>query len=200
VAVRDEIRKRTLDRIGGYVRRFVIETDLSRLAEITAPNEVEIRLFSGPDWSLLGDLGRSRLAHQFDAATAAGRVCLVAWKRRQAVGYAWFSPAIESIYESYDLPLPADTIYISQLEVSRSEGQGGVAAALLSSGLKLGRDRGFCRSWTIVHPNHIAPFCAIASVGPSRLLGTVGRLKLLSWMRSRYRALSAPVPIEITGN
>jgi hypothetical protein len=116
------------------------------------------------------------------------------------VGYAWFSPAIESTHESYDLPLPADTIYIWQLEVSRSEPQWGVAAALLSSGLQLGRDRGFCRSWTIVPPNNVASLGAVASVGPSRVLGTVARLKVLSYMRSRYRALSAPVPIEISGN
>ena len=31
LAVQEEVRKRTLDRIGGYVRRFVIETDLSHL-------------------------------------------------------------------------------------------------------------------------------------------------------------------------
>jgi GNAT superfamily N-acetyltransferase len=197
-AVQEELRRRTLDRIGGYVRRFVIETDLSRLADITPPTEVEIRAFSGPDWSLLGDMARSRLAAQFGEATAAGRICLVAWKRRQAVGYAWFSPFIENRHESYDLPLPSDTFYIWQLEVSRSERRQGVAAALLSSGLMLGRDRGFRRSWIIVHPGNVASLRSIASVGPSRVLGTVARLKVLSWMRSRYSALSAPVPIEIT--
>ncbi len=65
--VREEVRKRTLDRVGGYVRRFVIETDLSRLAEVAPPEGVEIRPFEGPDWSLLGDMTRSRLAHRFDA-------------------------------------------------------------------------------------------------------------------------------------
>jgi GNAT superfamily N-acetyltransferase len=196
-AFQEEIRKRTLDRVGGYVRRFVIETDLSRLAEMSPPEEVDIRLFGGPDWQLLGDMGRSRLAVQFGEAAAAGRVCLVAWKRRQAVGYAWFSPAIESRHESYDLPLPSDTLYIWQVEVKRSERRRGVAAALLSRGLQLGRDRGFQRSWMIIHPHNIASLRAIASIAPSRVLGTVARLKVLSWMRSRYRALSAPVPIEI---
>lgn len=196
-AIQEEIGKRTLDRVGGYVRRFVVETDLSRLAEMSPPEEVDIRLFGGPDWQLLGDMGRSRLAAQFGEAAAAGRVCLVAWKRREAVGYAWFSPAIESRHESYDLQLPSDTLYVWQVEIKRSERLGGVATALLSRGLQQARDRGFQRSWMIIHPHNIASLRAIASIAPSRVLGTVARLKILSWMRSRYRALSAPVPIEI---
>ncbi len=196
-AVRDELRKRTLDRLGGYVRRFVVETDLTRLTEMSPPEEVEIRAFSGPDWLLLGDMARSRLIDQFGEAAAAGRVCLVAWKRRQAVGYAWFSPTIEGRHESYDLPLPPNAIYIWQLEVARHEQRQGVAAALLSSGLQLSRDRGFQRSWMIIHPNNVASLRAIAGVAPSRELGTVARIKVLSWMRSRYHALSAPVPIEV---
>lgn len=198
VAVQEEVRKRTLDRLGGYVRRFVIETDLLHLADVAAPPEVEIRPFTGPDWSLLGDMGRNRLAAQFGEASADGRICLVAWKQRHAVGYAWFSPTIESRHESYDLPLPYGTIYLWQIEVARGERRRGVAAALLSSGLRLCRDQGFHRSWMIIHPSNIASLRTIASVAPSRLLGTVARVKVLSWMRSWYRALSAPVPIEIT--
>jgi ribosomal protein S18 acetylase RimI-like enzyme len=194
-AVQDELRKRTLDRLGGYVRRFVVATDLSRLAEMAPPEEVEIRVFTGPDWLLLGDMARSRLTQQFGQAAAAGRTCLVAWKRRQAIGYAWFSPAIESRHESYDLPLPPQTLYIWQLEVSRQERRHGVATALLSSGLQLARDRGFQRSWMIIHPDNVPSLRAIASVAPSRVLGTVARIKILSWMRSRYHALSAPVLI-----
>ena len=197
-AVRAEVRKRTFDWVGGYVRRFVIETDLSRLYEVPAPPEVEIRAFTGPDWQLLGDMARSRLVPQFDEAAAAGRICLVAWKRRQAVGYAWFSSRIESRHEAYDLPIPSDTIYIWQVEVSRNEPRQGLAAALLSRGLKLGWERGFHRSWIIVHSDNDLSLQAVVSVGPSRVLGTVGRLKVLSWMRSRYRALNAPVPIEIS--
>jgi ribosomal protein S18 acetylase RimI-like enzyme len=196
-AVQEELRNRTLDRLGGYARRFVVETDLSRLAEMSPPDEVEIRAFSGPDWLLLGDMVRSRLIHRFGQAAAEGRVCLVAWKRRQAIGYAWFSPRIEGSHESYDLPLPPNTLYIWQLEVSRHERRQGVAAALLSSGLQLGRAQGFQRSWMIIHPDNVASLRAIASVAPSRVLGTVARIKVLSWMRSRYRALSAPVPIEV---
>src|SRR6185437_16762035 len=46
-SVMDELRRRIMDRIGGYVRRFVIETDLSRMVEVAAPPEVDIRPFTG---------------------------------------------------------------------------------------------------------------------------------------------------------
>lgn len=194
--VAEEVRRRTLDPIGGYTRKFVIETDLSRLAEVAPPDSVEIRIFTGPDWSLLGDMARSRTAGQFGEATAAGRLCLVAWKRRQAVGYAWFSHKIETRHESYDLPLPSDAIYIWQVQVSRGERRQGVAAALLSAGLQLARDRGSRRSWMFIKPENVASLRTIASVAPSRVLGTIARIKLLSWIRNPYRALCAPVPIK----
>jgi GNAT superfamily N-acetyltransferase len=197
VALKQEIRRRTLGRLGGYVRRFLIETDLHRLVSTELPPEVDIRPFTGPDWTLLGNMGRSRRPQQFAEASEAGRICLIAWKRRQAVGYVWLSPAIESRHESYDLTLPADTVYVWQIEVTRGERSQDIGAALLSRGLELCRERGFHRSWIIVHPDNLASAQTIASVAPSRVLGTVARLKVLSWMRSWYRSLSAPVPIEI---
>ena len=196
----DELRRRIMDRIGGYVRRFVIETDLSRMLEVAAPPEVDIRPFTGPDWALLGDLGRSRLADQFREAAAAGRVCLVAWKRRQAIGYVWFSEKIESQHERYELPLPAEAVHVGQIDVVRGERGSGVAAALLSTGLRYFRDRGFQRSWIIVHPNDVAAMCSIASVAPSTVLGTVGRVKVLDWMRNRYLELSPPVPVVLSSS
>ena len=196
--VRDEIRRRTLDRVGGYVRRFVLEADLSGLVDMPAPDGVDIRPFSGPDWLLLGDMARSHLGPRFHEAAGAGRTCLVAWKQRQAVGYIWFSPAVEVRHESYDLQLPPYTNYIWQIEVIRHERRHGVAAALLSRGLKLSWDEGFQRSWMVVHPKKVGSLRSIARVAPTRVLGTVARIKVLSWMRSWYRSLNAPVPIELT--
>jgi len=196
--LKQEMRRRTLGRLGGYARRFLIETDLHRLVNAELPPEVDIRPFTGPDWTLLGNMGRSRRPQQFAQASEAGRICLIAWKRRQAVGYVWFSPAIESRHESYDLSLPADTVYVWQIEVDRNERSAGVGAALLSRGLELCRERGFHRSWIIIHPKNFVSIRTVASVAPSRVVGTVGRLKVLSWMRSWSRSLSAPVPIEIS--
>jgi len=189
-----EIRRRGWDRVGGYVRRLVIETDLSQLGEIAPPVGVDIRPFTWNDWSLLGDMARHRLVPEFDEAAARGRICLVAWRQRQAVGYAWFSDTIESRHESEGLLLPDDATFVWEVEVSRDEHD--VAAALMRAGLWLARERGFRRSWMIGHPDNVATLCTVAEVAPSSVLGTVARVKVLAWVRSWYRGLSSPVPIR----
>jgi hypothetical protein len=40
--------------------------------------------------------------------------------------------------------------------------------------------------------------CSIAGVAPSTVLGTVGRVKVLDWMRNRYLELSPPVPVILS--
>ena len=193
----EELWLGTLARLGGYGRRFVVEADLTRLAEMTMPDQIEVRVFLANDWALLGDLARERLAPQFDCAADAGRICLVAWRQRRALGYAWFSPKVEGEHEDYDLPLPSDAMYISQLYVAPDEQPREVAAALLGAGLRLWRDRGFRRTWVILHPNRLTSLCPVATLAPSKVLGTVARLKVFAWMRSWYRALHVPVPIVL---
>ena len=149
-------------------------------------------------------MARHRLASQFDAAAAAGRICLVAWRQRQAVGYAWFADTADSHDDTYGHGL---TITIGSLIPSPAGGAPSanppapddqeVAAALIRAGLWLARTRGFRRSWMIAHPDDVATLCTVADVAPSSVLGTVGRVKVLAWMRSWYRGLSAPVPIRI---
>jgi GNAT superfamily N-acetyltransferase len=185
-----------LDRIGGYGRKFLVETDLSRLAELAPPSEVEIRPFKASDWSLLGDILPRSLTVELDASGAEGQTCLVAWKRRHAVGYAWFYPEADRRQKPCGLPLPSDAVYIRQLEVDRAERGKGLATALLSAGLKLGRDQGYQRSWIVLDPRNTASVRTIASVAPSQVLGTVAWLRIFGWIRCRYRELHAPFPIN----
>jgi GNAT superfamily N-acetyltransferase len=110
----------------------------------------------------------------------------------------WFSEKIESQHERYELPLPAEAVHVGQIDVVRDERGSGVASALLSTGLRYFRDRGFQRSWIIVHPNDVAAMCSIAGVAPSTVLGTVGRVKVLDWVRNRYLELSPPVPVVLS--
>jgi len=185
-----------LDRLGGYGQKFVVETDLSRLAELDPPSEVDIRPFKEADWSLLGDIMPKSLTVELDDPGAEGRTCLVAWKRRHAVGYAWFYPEVDCKHERCALPLPPDAVYIRQLEVDRSERRQGLAAALLSAGLKLRRDQGYQRSWVVLDPKNTASVRTIASVAPCQVLGTVAWLRIFGWIRCRYRTLHAPFPID----
>ena len=190
-----ELRRRTFDRAGGFSRYLVIEADLSSIREIPMPDGIEIRPFKGPDWSLLGDLGGYRLTRCFARAAEAGRVCLVAWRGSTAVGYIWFSPKTEKCYENFDLSMPPDAIYLWQIQVARSERRRGVGAALGSFGLVMARGQGYRRSWMITRSDNLAAQSTIASLAPSRVLGSVNRIKVTSWMHTRFHVLPTPKPL-----
>ena len=191
-----ELRRRTVDRAGGYVCNLVIEAHFSGLRPISPPAGVEILPFGSTSWGLLGDLAGRRVAPVFAAASRAGRSCLVAWRGSRAVGYIWLSPAAEARYENFMLPLPPDANYLWQLQVARSERRQGVGAALVSAGLQWSVAQGLCRSWMITGHDNIAAQNTIASLAPCLVLGTISRVKVGSWMRSRYVPLAYPRPLQ----
>ncbi len=192
----NEVRRRTVDRAGGFVSYLVLEADLTEFRPASAPRGIDIRPFAGPDWSALGDLASCRVAPIFDAAIRAGRICLVAWRGAEAVGYIWFSPAIEERHENFSLTLPSDTNYLWQLQVARSARRQGLGAALVSAGLRSALASGVRCSWMITHPDNTAAQNTLASVAATRVLGTVKRVKLASWMHSRYSPLDQPLPLQ----
>lgn len=191
-----ELRRRTLDRAAGYSHYLVLEADLSAIREIPMPDGLEIRRFTGPDWFLLGDLVGHRLTRCFARAAEAGRICLVAWRGSTAVGYIWFSPEIDQRYESMELPMPSDAIYLWQLQVAQSERRRGVGAALVSFGLLMATGWGYRRSWMITRSDNLAAQSTIASLAPTRVLGSVSRIKLTSWMHTRFLALPTAQPLQ----
>jgi GNAT superfamily N-acetyltransferase len=191
-----ELRKRTLDRAGGYTRYLLIEADLSTLRAIPLPEGIDIRPFTGSDWALLGDLAGHRLGRCFAAAAAAGRMCFVAWRDSKAVGYLWLSPAIDQRYEHFALPLPVDAIYLWQIQVARSERHRGVGAALVSSSLSWARRQDYRRSWMLTRSDNLAAQSTIASVASSRVLGIVSRIRLTSWVRIRLLLSPSPRPLQ----
>jgi GNAT superfamily N-acetyltransferase len=187
-----ELRRRTLDRAGGYASGLVVETDLSGLTAVPVPEGVEIVAAPGPDFSSLSHLAGDRLAGKLAAAAAAGRRCIIAKRNGRVVGFSWVSPAVVTRFESFELPLPADAIYVWQTLVEREERGTGIGSALVNYELRLARDQGYRRSWTVIRSDNTASLRTAAAVGPSRVVGTVTRLKLLSSMHSRYRELSSP--------
>jgi GNAT superfamily N-acetyltransferase len=191
-----ELRRRTIDRAGSYVHYLVLEADLSTLRAIPMPEGIEIRPFAGPDWALLGDLGGHRLGRCFAAAAGAGRICLVAWRDSKAVGYLWLSPAVDQRYEHFALSMPADAIYLWQIQVARSERRRGVGAALISASLSWARRQDYRRSWMLTRSDNLAAQSTIASVASTRVLGTVSRIRLTSWVRIRLRLSPSPRPLQ----
>jgi GNAT superfamily N-acetyltransferase len=192
----DDLRGRTLDRIGNYARHYVIEIDLTQLGELRLPSGIEVGPYNGPDWEVLGDVVGRRVAGQHAEAAAAGRLCVVAWKDGRAIGCSWLSNRIQMRYESYDLPLPPDAVYILGTHVSPAARGLGVGPALIGTVLRLARQQGRNRAWTMIHPDNRASLRATVKVAPGRILGTVARVKLLSWMFNRFRRLDAPLPLE----
>lgn len=190
-----QLRRRSIDRLGGYVRYIVIEADMPAV-QPHAPSDCEIRCFTDADWSLLGDLVPSRLVTIFEAARAAGRLCLVAWHGTTAEGYIWLSPLVEERHENFALELPADAIYLWQIQVTRSARRRGVGAALIRAGLGLATERGFRRSWMITRRDNIAAQRTIAAVSGCRVLGTLSRVKVASWMRSSFVRLPEPLQLQ----
>jgi hypothetical protein len=75
-----QLRRRSIDRLGGYVRYIVIEADMLPL-QPHAPSDCEISCFTDADWSLLGDLVPLRLVAIFEDARRSGGS---AWSRGTA--------------------------------------------------------------------------------------------------------------------
>jgi ribosomal protein S18 acetylase RimI-like enzyme len=191
-----ELRRRTIDRAGSFVRNLVLEADLTTTRRSSLARGIEIRPFTGPDWSSLGDLVSQRLAPVFTAALRADRQCLVAWRGTEALGYIWFSPRTELRYENFDLPLPDDATYLWQIQVARAARRQGVGAALIQAGFRQALQDGFRRSWMITAPDNAAAQNTVSSVAECRLLGSISRVKVVSWMQCRYLPMPEARPLE----
>jgi ribosomal protein S18 acetylase RimI-like enzyme len=192
-----ELRRRTVDRAAGYVRYILLEADLEGFRRVPPPEGVEIRPFTGSDWTSLGAIVTCRVAPIFAAAVRAGRICLVAWRGSEAVGYIWFSPAVEERYENFALPLPPDTTYLWQIQVTRSARHHGLGGALVSAGFELAVERGFRRSWMITSPTNTAAQKTFATITGGRVLGSISRVKVASWMQTRYAPLQQSLPLHV---
>jgi GNAT superfamily N-acetyltransferase len=190
-----QLRRRSVDRLGGYVRYIVIEADMLML-QPHPPSDCEIRCFTDADWSLLGDLVPLRLVPIFEAARRAGRLCLVAWGGTTALGYIWLSPAVEERYENFVLEMPTDAIYLWQIQVSRSVRRQGLGAALIRAGFQVAAERGLRRSWMITRGDNIAAQNTIAAVCSCQVLGTLSRVKVAAWMRSSFVRLPEPLQLQ----
>jgi ribosomal protein S18 acetylase RimI-like enzyme len=191
-----ELRRRTVDRAGGFVRNLVLEADLTTTRRGSLARGIEIRPFACPDWSSLGDLVSQRLHPVFTAALSADRQCLIAWRGQEALGYIWFSPRTELRYENFDLPLPADANYLWQIQVARMARRQGIGAALIKAGFRQALQDGFRRSWMVTAPDNAAAQNTISSVAECRLLGSISRVKVVSWMQCRYLPMPQARPLE----
>jgi hypothetical protein len=60
--------------------------------------------------------------------------------------------------------------------------------------LAMGQD--YRRSWMLTRSDNLAAQGTIASVASSRVLGTVSRIRLTSWVRTRLLLSPSPRPLQ----
>lgn len=191
-----ELRRRTVDRAAGYVRYIVLEADIADFRRVPPPDGVVIKPFTDTNWVSLGPLVPCRVAPIFTEALRAGRLCLVAWRGSEALGYVWLSPAVDERYENFALALPPDTTYLWQIQVTRSARRRGLGAALVSAGLERAAQQGLRRMWMITRRSNTAAQRTVTTVTTGRVLGSISRVKLASWMQSRFVPLQDSLPLH----
>ncbi|CAN5142259.1 hypothetical protein BH23GEM4_BH23GEM4_01360 [soil metagenome] len=183
-----EVRERTLVRVYRRTRFYLIDQDLHAVNDVPPPAGVVIEPFEG-EWERLAPVATRRQRDRFRRIAGADRVCLVAWRGSEPIGYTWYSLRIEPRVETYDLPLPADATYGWGLYVPPAERGGGIGSALVTARLRHARERGFRRSWRIVAVRNAAALRTVEkAVGSgSRVLGEVDFLKLGGRHRTHFR-------------
>lgn len=191
-----EVRARTIHRVYRRWRLLVLEQDLATVVETPVPPGVEIRTFTGPDWSPLARLVGDRKFRRVLQRAAAERTCIVAWRDGRPIGYTWLSEVIEPALEIYPLVLPSDVAYEWDLYVSRAERNRGVGAALASANSRLARERGFHRIWRVIAPENARSLRAVGKTSPgARLVGEIVQVKILGSFHGRFiPAGPAPAP------
>ncbi len=172
--------------LGGVRARYelmVIEQRLDELEPRGAPAGVEIRPLEGsPDQ--LSSILTSRARERFDARLLANRICLVAWRGEDPVGYTWISPAIDPRVEELPLALPPDAAYMWDLFVLRSERGSGIGSALTSARLEWGRQAGYAKGWRAISPTNRPSIRTAEKTGRMQVLGEI-RIRR-TFGRTRY--------------
>jgi GNAT superfamily N-acetyltransferase len=197
------IRTRTLDRVFQRLVMLVIEQDLAVQADVPLPPGVEITLFPEREsehpvraggWSCLAPIATAYRRRVFRERHERGRICFVAWRDGQPVGYSWVSPRLETSMERFDLPLPADAAYGWDLYVAPRERRSGVGSALVSVRMAHAQSLGFRRIWRVIAVGNRASLrTAQKTWGEgSRVLGTAIYLRILGRARTRFRLSPEP--------
>ena len=170
-------------------RVVVMEQDLDTLRNDPPPAGVEIRRFSGPDWSALGEIANERTRARFRRAAARGRICFVAWRGEHPIGYVWMSERTEPDLELYPLPLPPDAVYGWDVFVIPAERGRRIGPALVSARMQYAREQGFRSSWRVIAPDNTASFRAVQKTSREdiRVLGELWYVRVLGQVYAQGR-------------
>ncbi len=163
-----------------YIRQrfLVIEQSLWDARDVVPPPGVKIERI-GEDCSSLRSILRSRRLALFERRLAAGRICLIARRDEQAVGYGWISKRMEPEIERLPLALPADAAYLWDLFVVRDERGSGIGSALGSARMDVARRLGYGLGWRAVFLRNKPSLRAAEKTGKVRIVGELACVRIL---------------------
>lgn len=175
-------------------RVVVMEQDIAETPDGPNPPGVEIRRFTGPDWSPLAGIANERTRATFARRVARGRICFVAWRGDLPVGYVWLSERTDPDLELYPLPLPPDAVYGWDVYVDATERGNGIGPALINARLRYARAQGFRTSWRVIAPDNDAMFRAVrkASRTDLRIFGEMRYARVLGRVFARIEPRADP--------
>jgi GNAT superfamily N-acetyltransferase len=185
-----ELSARTLGRVFTAYHFLVIEKDLADGLETPAPPGVSIERFTG-DWKALSAIAGGPRRARFEEATAGGRVCFLAKRGEQPVGYAWLAERMDRAFDPLVLELPPATAYLTDLYVLPAERNTGVGSALVSARLRHACERNLVRTWQIVAPRNQASLRVIEKTTrvPARIVAQARSFHIFG----RWRVRLTPV-------
>jgi GNAT superfamily N-acetyltransferase len=150
---------------------------------------IEVRPYTGPDWTPLERLVGQRALPAFARGVALPtRQLLVAWSGERAVGHLWLANAADPAPELLDLELPPAALYLWELHVARGSRGCGIGVTLVRSALTYARELGGEEVWAVVPSDDPAPWRVgeRASFGTCEVAGTLHYRRLFSRIHARF--------------
>jgi GNAT superfamily N-acetyltransferase len=173
--LRQLVAERSVHLVFHRDRMVVIAQPLDAVREVAMPAGVTITTATPPDLGLLSEMSSARDIELFRTRLAAGRTCLLAWRKGQPITVC-------------PLPLPAHAAYLYDLYVIPSERSSGVGSALVSARLTLAHERGFTEGWRMISVGNAASLRTAEKTGGkgTRVVGEMAYVKLLDRVYPRF--------------
>jgi GNAT superfamily N-acetyltransferase len=183
----EAVATRTLRKVLRRDRMILFAQGVDDLPELRLPAGVTVARLLPRELPMLAYLVSRRDLDAFRALLAAGRVGVVAWRGGRAVGYAWMAERLASDVTRCPVPLPEDAVYLWDVYVLPAERGRGIGSALAAERLAIARELGYREGWRMISPRNPASLRTLRAGGPTRIVGEIRFVQLLSLLRARFR-------------
>jgi GNAT superfamily N-acetyltransferase len=183
------VAARSLHRVFRAGHVAVLVYSLEPEQEAALPAGVTITSATDHDWTALGGLVGQRELSEFRHLHAGGHRCLIAWRGREPVGYAWVAdhPGPDVTIWPLSFEFPGSAAYLCKLYVLPSERGHGIGPALTRAQIRVAWESGFREGWGMVATSNRASLRSIQkSSSGARVVGEVRFLQLLDRTYARF--------------